>query len=80
MTAHPADMVRREAEAPAFFSEKVDACIAGKSDADALTDLAELITDAAAAKDAGHGPPIHELNRARRKWLDIYERLHARTT
>lgn len=62
-----------QTEAPVFFSEHVSACIEGKSLDEALDALAALILEASADKEAGYGPPQDDLNKARRKWLDMYE-------
>ena len=60
-----------------WFSERVDECLALGGDA-ALDALRKLIDEAEADKDAGYGPPEHEINIARRKWLDLYERTYGR--
>lgn len=61
-----------------FFSEHVDAAISGKSPDEALDALRKLIDEATIAKEFGSGPPMDELNRARRKWNDIYARHYGR--
>lgn len=61
-----------------FFSETVDHAIHGRSPDDQLTILADLISEAQADKEAGYGPPQHDINRARRLWLDIYASLYGR--
>lgn len=62
---------------PVFFSQKVDAAIAGKDEDAALSDLLALIQEAILDKEAGHGPPQEEINLARRKWLDLYETIYS---
>ena len=61
---------------PVFFSEKVAEALSGETIHDRLSDLAALIHEATAAKEAGSGPPIEDLNIARRKWLDLYESVY----
>lgn len=56
--------------APVFFDEKVRA----ELDRGDLTAAAQLITAATIDKEFGSGPPLDDLNRARRMWLDAYER------
>ncbi|MER8827195.1 hypothetical protein NKH73_13995 [Mesorhizobium sp. M0938] len=58
---------------PIFFSQQVDAAIAGKPLDEQLTALAELIQEAQRDKEAGYGPPADELRAARRRWLTLYE-------
>lgn len=60
-----------------WFSEKVDECAALPGD-EALEALRELIDEAAAQKQAGYGPPQDEINRARRRWLALYEERYGR--
>lgn len=60
-----------------WFSERVNDCLALPSDA-ALDALRALIDEAAADKQAGYGPPQHDINIARRKWLDLYESVYGR--
>ncbi|WP_181172292.1 hypothetical protein [Mesorhizobium sp. B2-2-3] len=60
--------------APAFFSEHVDAVIAGKPLDEQLTALAALIQEAQHNKDAGYGPPADDLRMARRRWLTLYDK------
>lgn len=62
---------------PVFFSQKVDAAIAGKDEDAALSDLLALIQEAILDKEAGYGPPQEEINLARRKWLDLYEAIYS---
>jgi len=59
--------------APVFFSEKVEAAIAGKRLDHQLTALAALIQEAQADKEEGYGPPAEDLRAARRRWLNLYE-------
>ena len=63
--------------APVFFSQKVEAAIAGKDEDAALADLGALIQEAMFDKEAGYGPPQDEINLARRKWLDLYEAFYS---
>lgn len=58
-----------------WFSARVDDCLALPAD-QALDALRKLIDDAEADKQAGYGPPQDDINRARRKWLDLYERTY----
>lgn len=60
-----------------WFSEKVDQCAALPGD-EALDTLRELIEDAEASKGVGYGPPQQEINRARRRWLALYEERYGR--
>ena len=60
-----------------WFSERVADCLAHPADR-ALTDLAELIREAEADKADGFGPPQDDINRARRRWLDLYAQTYAR--
>jgi hypothetical protein len=55
-----------------WFSERVKDCLA-KPPVEALETLAALIADASADKRDGFGPPQDDINRARRKWLALYE-------
>lgn len=56
-----------------WFSERVDDCLKLPVE-EALSSLEKLITDAEFDKQAGYGPPADDINRARRKWLDLYNR------
>ncbi len=60
-----------------WFSEHVDDCVALGGDA-ALDTLRKLIDEAEADKLAGYGPPQDDINRARRKWLALYEGIYRR--
>ena len=60
-----------------WFSESVDECLALGGDA-ALDALRKLIDEANADKDAGYGPPEHEINIARRKWIALYDEIYRR--
>lgn len=60
-----------------WFSERVEACLA-KPATDALESLSALILDASADKRDGFGPPQDDINRARRKWLALYEQTYGR--
>lgn len=60
-----------------WFSERVADCLALPVD-EALADLAQLITDAAADKMAGYGPPLDDINKARRQWMALFERHYGR--
>lgn len=62
---------------PVFFSQKVDAALKGKGEFAQLDILAEMILDAEDQKQRGYGPSQDEINRARRRWLDIYESTYA---
>lgn len=75
-----ADLGDRLAVAPVgfrWFSERVDDCLALPVD-EALNALRKLIDEAEADKRDGYGPPREDLNRARRRWLDLYERTYGR--
>lgn len=61
-----------------FFSETVEHAIHGRSPDDQLAILADLISEAQADKEAGFGPSQHDINRARRLWLDIYASVYGR--
>lgn len=69
------DMVRREA---VFFDERCVAAIVGQPDDKALDILARRIADAEHDKQCGYGPPLDDINRIRRLWLDIYARHYGR--
>lgn len=58
-----------------WFSESVDECLDLGGDA-ALDALRKLIDEANADKDAGYGPPEHEINIARRRWLALYDEIY----
>jgi len=58
-----------------WFSERVSDCLALPAD-QALDALRKLIDDAEADKQAGYGPSQDDINRARRQWLDLYERTY----
>lgn len=58
-----------------WFSERVGDCLKLPVE-DALSSLAKLITDAELDKQAGYGPPADDINKARRKWLDLYNRTY----
>ena len=60
-----------------WFSQKVDDCLSVGGDA-ALDTLRKLIDEAEADKLAGYGPPQDDINRARRKWLALYETIYRR--
>jgi len=60
-----------------WFSQQVDDCLAPGGDA-ALDALRKLIDEAEADKLAGYGPPQDDINRARRKWLALYEQIYRR--
>lgn len=60
-----------------WFSERVDECLALGGDA-ALDALRKLIDEANADKDAGYGPPEHEINIARCKWLALFNKIYRR--
>ena len=75
-----ADLGDRLATPPAgfrWFSERVDDCLALPAD-EALDALRKLIDEAEADKRDGYGPPREDINRARRRWLDLYERTYGR--
>lgn len=74
----PARTDERARYEPVFFSENVVAAIAGKSDDDALQTVANMIADAQFAKQQGSGPPLDEINQARRLYLNIYARMYGR--
>lgn len=61
----------------AFFPQKVDAALKGRDAFDQMNVLAEMILDAEDQKQRGYGPPQDEINRARRRWLAIYESTYA---
>lgn len=58
-----------------WFSESVDECLALGGDA-ALDALRKLIDEANADKDAGYGPPEHDINIARLKWLALFNEIY----
>lgn len=58
-----------------WFSQRVDECLAAPDSLDALR---RLIDEAEADKQAGYGPPQDDINRARRKWLALYEAIYRR--
>lgn len=60
-----------------WFSEKVDeaATLGGE---DALDALLKLIDEADTQKKHGFGPPQDDINKARRKWLAIYDDFYGR--
>jgi hypothetical protein len=60
-----------------WFSELVDDALAQGGHA-ALDSLRALIEEAEADKQAGYGPAQDDINRARRKWLDLYEQIYGR--
>lgn len=60
-----------------WFSERVNDCLALPAD-EALTSLRALIDEADADKRDGFGPPQHDINLARRKWLDLYASIYGR--
>lgn len=66
-----------EERTPGFhwFSERVTDCLVLPSH-DALTVLQRLIEEADADKHAGYGPPQDDINKARRKWLDLYQQVY----
>lgn len=59
-----------------FFDAEARAAIEGKPDGEALDILAKLISDGEYAKQQGYGPPLDDLNKVRRLWLEIYDRLY----
>lgn len=67
------DRHAKPAESP-FFDEACREAIKGKTDAIALDILMRRIMDAEHAKRMGGGPPLDELNKVRRLWLDTYAR------
>lgn len=60
-----------------WFSQRVDDCLRLPAD-EAMTALHRLIDDADADKRDGFGPPQDDINKARRKWLDLYNRTYGR--
>lgn len=60
-----------------WFSAKVSACLEIGGVA-ALEKLHALITDAEFDKIEGFGPPQDDINKARRKWLDLYAQIYRR--
>lgn len=61
-----------------FFSVACRRAIEGKPAEEALNILREAIEDAQFAKLRGEGPPLHEINEARRLWLGIYAMQYGR--
>lgn len=73
-----ADLSDRFATSPVgfrWFSERVDDCLALPVD-QALDALRKLIDEADADKRDGFGPPQDDINKARRKWLALYEQTY----
>jgi hypothetical protein len=60
-----------------WFSQQVDDCLALGGE-DALDALRKLIDEAEADKLDGYGPPQDDINRARRKWLALYDEIYRR--
>ena len=58
---------------PVFFAGQVRSILAAGD----LDTAASLIMEASEAKERGFGPPLDDLNRARRAWLNAYERIAA---
>jgi hypothetical protein len=75
MTLHHRDETGREGFR--WFSERVDECLALPG-IEALGPLRDLIADAAADKLDGCGPSQHDIEAARRKWLDRYAEVYGR--
>lgn len=74
-----ADGDRRATARFEWFSERVEACLA-KPVTEALESLSTLILDASADKRDGFGPPQDDINRARRKWLALYEQTYGKAS
>lgn len=56
-----------------WWPYRVDAALEGKSYADQLPILADMIADAEWAQKQGRGPSQSDLYNARRRWNAIYE-------
>jgi hypothetical protein len=61
-----------------FFDQACRDAIKGKTDAITLDILMRRIADAEYAKARGGGPPLDDINKVRRLWLDIYAREYGR--
>jgi len=57
-----------------FFDQACIDAIKGKTDSVALDILMRRIMDAEHAKRMGYGPPLDDIYKVRRLWLDIYAR------
>ncbi|MGX9120293.1 hypothetical protein ACWTU6_27060 [Mesorhizobium sp. BHbsci] len=62
--------------AQVFFSEEVAAAIKGKAPLDQLEIIRNLVDEADAAKQAGSGPPLDDINAARRLYIRIAGELY----
>lgn len=60
-----------------WFSERVSDCLALPAD-EALASLRDLIEAAEADKRDGYGPSQDDINKARRRWLDLYASIYGR--
>lgn len=63
-----------EADYPGFLDHLDCNRLRALLDRGDLMAAAQLITAATIDKEFGSGPPMNDLNRARRAWLDAYER------